>query len=110
MSKPQPWAPDHNQDQSCAFCGVSRPLFAHRLDPAHVEYRVSGRGYTLPSFWAACARCEALVGAGDDEGLLRLMADEEDDDVSTTSALAAFRASDLGGEPLADGPPDGVRP
>ena len=102
----QPRVPEHNQDQGCAFCGVSRPVFVHRLDPAHVEFRVYGKGST---FWPACARCEALVADGDDGALLRLMT-WEDDDRSRRSALAAFRASDLGGEPLAEGPPDLVRP
>lgn len=110
MSKPQPWAPEHNQDQSCAFCGESRPVFVHRLDPEHVEFRVFGKGHTLPSFWAACTRCEALAATHDDDGLLRLMAGEEEDHLSRQAALTAFRASDLGGHPLAEGPPDPVRP
>lgn len=104
--KPQPWAPEHNQDQSCAFCGVSRPVFVHRLDPAHFEFRAFGKGHTLPTFWTACTRCEALVSSGDDDALLQLMTFEEEDDLLRQSALAAFRASDLGGEPLAEGPPD----
>jgi hypothetical protein len=102
-----PWAPADNQDQSCAFCGASRPVFVHRLDPDRVQFRVYGKGHTLPSFWAACARCEAQVSAGDDTALLRLMA-WEDDDLSRDAALAAFRASDLGGEALDEGPPDTV--
>lgn len=110
MVRPQPWAPEHNQDQSCAFCGVSRPVFVHRLDLAHVQFRVYGKGCTLPTFWAACRRCEALVAAGDDSALARVMAYEEEDDLSRQAALSAFRASDLGGEPLAEGPPDPVRP
>jgi hypothetical protein len=105
-----PWAPADNHDQSCGFCGVSRPLFVHRLDPAQVEFRVYGKGCTLPTFWAACARCEALVSGGDDPALLRLMTHEEEDDLSREATLAAFRASDLSSEPLGEGPPDTVRP
>src|SRR4051812_23849391 len=65
----RPWVPADNQDQSCAFCGASRPHFAHRLDPAHTQFRVYGKGRTLPTFWAACARCEALVADRDDTAL-----------------------------------------
>jgi hypothetical protein len=104
-----PWVPADNQDQSCAFCGASRPLFVHRLDPAHIEFRVYGKGRTLPTSWAACARCEALVSNGDDPALLRLMTWEVDHP-SREAALTAFRAADLGSEPLVDGPPDTVRP
>ena len=110
MTKPRPWAPEHNQDQSCAFCGVSRPIFVHRLDPAHVRFLVYGKGCTLPTFWAACARCETLVSSEDDPALLGLMTYEDRDDLSRHAALSAFRASDLGSEPLLEGPPDPVRP
>ena len=110
MVEAQPWAPEHNQDQTCAFCGVSRPTFLHRLDPAHVQFRVYGKGHTLPTFWAACARCEALVSQGEDAALLHLMTYEEGDELAREAALAAFRASDLGSESLVEGPPDTVRP
>jgi hypothetical protein len=102
----QPWAPTHNQDQSCAFCGASRPSYRHRLDPAHVKFRVHGKGYTLPTFWAACSRCEEFVAAGDDGTLLSLMAHEGED---RHLSLVAFRAADLGSEPLPEGPPDTVQ-
>lgn len=110
MSTSRPWAPPHNQDQSCAFCGVGRPAFAHRLDPAQVQFRMFGKGYTLPTFWCTCTGCEALTANGDDDGLLRLLAREEADDAARRGMLAAFRAADLGGEPLAEGPPDTFRP
>jgi hypothetical protein len=106
----RPWAPAHNQDQLCEFCGVSRPVFVHRLDPAHVEFRIYGKGYTLPAFWAACVRCNALISDGDDARLLELMTHVEADDLFRQAMLAAFRASDLGSEPLAEGPPNPVRP
>jgi hypothetical protein len=103
----KPWVPEHNQDQSCAFCEASRPVFAHRLDPDHTQFRVHGKGRTLPTFWAVCARCETLVAARDDSELLALMT-WDDDDRSREATLAAFRASDLGSERLGEGPPDTV--
>jgi hypothetical protein len=104
-----PWAPEHNQDQLCAFCEAGRPLYVHRLDRTQREFRVGGDARTWPTFLATCARCEALVLNGDDPALLRLMT-WEDDDMSRTAALSAFRASDLGSEPLPEGPPDTARP
>jgi hypothetical protein len=103
-----PWAPEHNQDQLCAFCEASRPLYVHRLDPTQREFRVGGDARTWPTFLATCAHCEASVLNGDDPALLRLMT-WEDDDMVRTAALSAFRASDLGSEPLPEGPPDTVR-
>jgi hypothetical protein len=110
MDEQRPWVPANNHDQSCAFCGAKRPLFVHRLEPGHVEFRLTGKGYTLRTFWAACARCEALVSDRDDAALLGLMHCEQEDDLWRAAGLAAFRASDLGSEALADGPPDTVRP
>jgi hypothetical protein len=105
----RPWAPATNHDQSCAFCGAARPTNVHRLDPAHVHFNIYAKPHTLPTFWAACAPCEALVGAGNDRALLRLMS-RDSDGVAPQAALAAFRAADLGGEPLPEGPPDTIRP
>lgn len=110
MSRDRSWAPLTNHDQSCAFCGATRPTFAHRLNPAHLQFRLYGKGYTLPAFWPACPRCEALVAEGDDESLLPLIADQEQDDEARRVTLSAFRVADLGSEPLAEGPPDTVRP
>lgn len=110
MSGNEPWAPSTNHDQPCAFCGTARPIFAHRLNPEHVEFRAYGKGWTLPTFWAACARCEALVARHDEDALLHLMAHGEDDDTLRRASLEAFRAADLGSEPLAEGPPDTLRP
>jgi len=96
--------PTTNRDQSCAFCGRSKPWFAHRLDPKHVQFRVYDKGRTLPGFWTVCDSCEELVANGDDEELLRLM--HENDDVADTllqqASLTAFRAADLGSAPLQD--------
>ena len=75
-----------------------------------MQFRVYGKGHTLPTFWAACARCEALVSQGEDAALLHLMTYEEGDELAREAALAAFRASDLGSESLVEGPPDTVRP
>lgn len=85
--------PRSNRDQSGAFCGKSRPLFVHRLDPAH------GR-----SFWATCGNCEELIAQGDDDALFRLMMRQEDDAVLQQASLDAFRAADLGTNPLEDAP------
>ena len=109
MPGEQPWAPQTNHDQSCAFCRAARPNFVHRLDPAHVQFRAYEKGYTLPSFWAACSRCETLLAEGDDEELLHLMAASEGDAKVRQASLTAFRAADLGSESLADGPPDTIR-
>jgi hypothetical protein len=96
--------PTTNRDQSCAFCDASRPRFAHPLDRAHVQYRLDGKGHTLPTFWTVCERCETLVRRSDDAGLLRVMSgsDEGDDTEERQSALRAFRASDLGAVRLLD--------
>ena len=79
-----------------------------------MEFRFYGKGYTLPGFWGVCERCEPLVAAGDDAGLLatRLRSDVDgsamepsEDPVAVEhvkASIAAFRASDLGPRPLPD--------
>lgn len=105
-----PWTPPHNQDQGCAICGAHRPTFVHPLDPAHVRYRLFGKGYTLPTFWATCQRCEVLVASGDDSALMGLMLEGMHVAEVRAASLEAFRSSDLGPQPLAEGPPDPTRP
>ena len=105
----EPWTPPHNQDQSCAFCGASRPRLVHPLDPAHVIFRLHDKGCTLPTFWATCEPCDRLVVAGDDSALLGLMAHHGNDVEMRAASLAAFRSSDLGSRPLEEGPPDPIR-
>ena len=73
---------------------------------SHVE------GYTLPGFWGVCERCEPLVAAGDDAGLLatRLRSDVDGSAMEPSenpvevehvkASIAAFRAADLGPRPL----------
>lgn len=96
--------PASNRDQSCAFCGAGRPPFAHRLDPAKVQFRAYGKGHTLPTFWTVCDGCEDLVARRDDEGLLRRMRvyHEFENEQYIATLLVTFRASDLGPCPLAD--------
>ena len=96
--------PTTNRDQSCAFCWMSQPRFVHPLDPRHVQFRVYGKGASLPTFWPVCDRCEELVANGNDEELLRLMheADDVADALLQQVSLTAFRAADLGVVPLQD--------
>ena len=96
--------PTSNRDQLCAFCGAARPLFAHRLDPAKVQFRSYGKGYTLPACWTACEVCEELVARPDDQALLhKLRTHHADEDEAHVAALLhTFRASNLGSSPLAD--------
>jgi hypothetical protein len=106
-----PWAPRTNHDQACAFCGAARPAFAHRLDPAHVRYRMYGQGYTLPTFWATCSRCEDAVAGDDYAAVIALMTDRWGaDEVGSHASLQAFRRADLGPEALPEGPTDTIRP
>ena len=101
---PRTGLPLTNRDQSCAFCGVSGPRFAHRLDPERVQFRVYGDGNTLPGFWCVCEDCEQRVASGDDAELLRLMHKgvEWEDPLVQQAALEAFRAADLGVVSLRD--------
>lgn len=94
--------PTTNRDQSCAFCGGSRPRFAHRLDPRRVQFRVYGKGRTLPTFWAVCDDCENLASRRNDDELLRRMLYAEDDALQQQASLAAFHAADLGAARLRD--------
>jgi hypothetical protein len=91
-----------NRDQSCAFCGANRPIFVHPLDLRHVQFRVYGKGWTLPTFWTVCTECEPLIQLPDDDELLRRMLHQEDDEPLRRASLVAFRAADLGPAPLRD--------
>ncbi|RNI25140.1 hypothetical protein [Flexivirga caeni] len=73
---PDDWvdgAPASPEDQSCAFCDAQDVTWVHPLDADKVEYRAWGKGYTLPSFWALCERCEQLYQAGADEDIVTVM-------------------------------------
>jgi ribosomal protein S14 len=94
--------PTTNRDQSCAFCGRSRPLFVHRFHLSSIRFRAYGRGRTLPTFWTVCERCEELVINGNDEELLLLMRHQEEDALLRTATLTAFRSADLGASRLRD--------
>jgi len=88
--------------------GLVRGAVGRREDVRRVEPRTSrsvstARDTRRPTFWAACARCEALVAGHDDAARLGLLTYEEEDDVARQAALAAFRAADLGSEGLPEG-------
>jgi hypothetical protein len=98
----QTGVPTTNRDQSCAFCGASRPQFVHRFHLSSIRFRVYGKGWTLPTFWAVCQRCQELVDKGTDEELLQLMRHQEEDALLRTATLTAFRSADLGASRLRD--------
>jgi hypothetical protein len=95
--------PTRSTNQSCALCGASRPQWIHPLDPDRVRYRVDGDGYTLPTFWCLCSRCERLYQRGLDEDLLDIMRaspewayfDQEDFGECVAQPLQVFRRADL---------------
>lgn len=91
-----------SRDQSCAFCGADRPRFVHPLAPQHLRFRVFGKGWTLPTFWTVCERCEAPVQDKADTDLLRHMIDRGEDRELAQASLTAFRAADLGPSSLID--------
>lgn len=103
--EPEGWvdgAPTSAKDQYCAFCAAEDVTWVHPLDSAKVAYRAWGNGYTLPSFWALCERCEQLYQDGDDEGIVavQVAADAtrgEDIGEDIRKPLAVFRRADLGG-------------
>jgi hypothetical protein len=99
------WLPASWVDQSCPFCGAT-PVWVHPLDPRHVRFHTPGRNQTtgLPTFWTVCERCETLVRAGDDDALVEQMLSHDNGASQipgeAVAALAAFRAADLGAQPL----------
>ena len=84
--------------------GAHDPRFAHRLDPKRAQFRVYDKGQTLPWFWTVCDSCEELVAGGNDGELLRLMIEKDDaaDRILEAASITAFRAADLGADPLED--------
>lgn len=68
--------------------------------PSPLRHRL-GTGWTLPTFFAAAAKGE--VAEEDDESLVALMAHDEGDQQLRRASLCAFRAADLGREPLSAG-------
>ena len=79
------------------------------MDPARVQYRVYGKGHTLPSFWTLCARCERLYAAGDYEALITLMLSApswesftaQQIDECVRQPLTVFARADMGAVALA---------
>jgi hypothetical protein len=102
-------APTSGVDQSCALCGSGAVTWVHPLAGNLVEFRVFGKGHTLPSFWTLCDRCERLYAAGDDESAVEVMkasdgwpwSTEEDVDELIRRPLAVFRRADKGARRLA---------
>lgn len=106
--EPEGWvdgAPTSSTDQYCAFCATALVGWVHPLDPAKIAYRAWGKGYTLPTFWALCDRCEQLDRDRNDEAIVALMttvngADDVNEDIR--KPLAAFRDADQGARRLED--------
>lgn len=101
--------PTSGFNQSCAFCTDPKVRWVHALDPALVQYRVYGKGHTLPTFWTVCDRCETLYQAGDEEALLAAMTASPEWSRWTKPAdlaehvrqpLAVFTRADLGARAL----------
>ena len=100
--------PTRSLHQNCAFCGADKPRWIHPLDAGKVQYRVFGKGHTLPTFWCVCSRCERLYERGLDEELIRVMRAElewgqfSEAHVSecVEQPLAVFRGADLGAQVL----------
>jgi hypothetical protein len=97
----------HTGPQGCAFCGSSDAVWIHPLAAGLVTYREYGKGYTLPSWWALCQRCEDLYSSGDDDAAVAVMrssawdwVEDEDVDECLRQPLAVFRRADLGARPL----------
>lgn len=67
------WIPANNVDQACAICGTQPVSWVHPLLPDRVQFRLYGKGHTLPTYWAFCDRCEALNDRLADDELLELM-------------------------------------
>jgi hypothetical protein len=103
-------APTNGRDQSCALCCSWDVAWVHRLASDLVQYRVYGKGHTLPTFWMLCDRCERSYAAGDDEALVRVMKSSDGwfwqtgEDITETvrKPLAVFRRADKGAQKLAD--------
>jgi hypothetical protein len=96
--------PSSGVGQSCALCGANTAQWLHALNPSLVQYRVYGKGHTLPTFWTLCQRCERYYQAGNHEVLIGLMrnapswesfADEHVDEC-VRQPLAVFARADLG--------------
>ena len=100
--------PTRSLHQSCAVCGANAPQWIHPLDPGRIQYRVYGKGHTLPTFWCLCGRCERLYVRGLDDELLRIMREQSEwaqyreSQVAecVAQSLAVFRRADLGAQRL----------
>jgi hypothetical protein len=104
-------APTDPTGHSCAVCGARDVVWVHLLDDNKVRFSLRGQGQTLSTYWALCDRCEALLQAGDDEGLVELMKSGREDsryvDQEVRTTLAAFGAADRQVRRFAE-PPAGV--
>jgi len=108
--------PTSGAGQRCAFCDSSPVRWIQALDPALVQYRVYGKGHTLPTFWTLCDRCEQLYQAGDEETVVSVMLANstqwsfrikraEDVYEHVRQPLAVFGRADLGPRALTGRPP-----
>ena len=114
----QPWidppdwqdgAPTSGRNQSCAFCGDPSVRWVHPMAQDRVQYRVYGKGHTLPHFWMLCDRCEGVYASGDDDAAIELMLtsnswslNAEHVDEAIRQPLTVFRHADRGARRLVD--------
>lgn len=98
-------APTSGRGQSCAFYGTQDVVWVHPLASDLVAYRQYGKGYTLPTFWALCDRCEVTYTSGDiTDAAVEVMRSSDgwsrvaDNDVAECirQPLEVFRRADLG--------------
>lgn len=102
--------PTSGRDQSCAFCGTASVAWVHPLAIDRVQYRVYGKGHTLPTFWVLCGACEAIYASENADAAVDVMrssghwgqVDDGDLAEQIRKPLDVFRRADLGAKPLAD--------
>lgn len=91
------------KDQRCS-CGAE-PVWVYGVAAADREFRVGGKGFTLPSFVTLCAACKELAEHRDAKGLLERRLRREDDsdweqEITEASSTALARAQLTAGRPL----------
>ena len=110
--EPDGWvdgAPTSGELEHCAMCGDKPVAWVHPFAEDSREYRLFGKGHTLPHYWMLCEWCESVSADGDDEALLRIMRphqafhiDGDDDPIEyLRPTLAAYRRADRGAHRLA---------
>jgi len=98
-------APTTGEGELCSFCGGVYVDWVHPLDQDKTSYRAWGKGYTLPTYWMLCERCEKTYRSGDDDATITVMKKYRlwnDVDEDLRKPLDTFRRADKGSRPLAD--------